>query len=196
MEVSFHFSRDFWQAHRFPWPVSTSVTAWLSLLLNPPEANTSVGISLPCVQSLAGFGFLGCQAVSWWWPVVAAGLGGDARSVTRQLLGFWATSFFPGLLSTELSTLSSELVLSRLEYRICCVCPSRRTALSVQWISGEKGSQDLTSSLFVSSVTTGVHWMLSAGPLDKELSTFSCGAPARLGFYVSVPGKSTDSIQD
>lgn len=38
--------------------------------------------------------------------------------------------------------------------------------------------------------------MLSAGPLDKELNTFSGGAPAQLVFYVSVPGKSSDSIQD
>lgn len=38
--------------------------------------------------------------------------------------------------------------------------------------------------------------MLSAGPLNKELNTFSRGAPAQLVFYVSVPGKGTDSILD
>lgn len=42
--------------------------------------------------------------------------------------------------------------------------------------------------------------MLSASntpyPPGKELNTFSRGAPAQLLFYVSVPGKGTDSIQD
>lgn len=70
MEVSLHFSRDFWQAHRFPRLVSTSVTAWLSLLLNPPEANMSVGISLPSVQCWLGLDFW----VSRQCPVVPSGV--------------------------------------------------------------------------------------------------------------------------
>lgn len=74
--------------------------------------------------------------------------------------------------------------------------PHAEMLLPVQCLTGEKGSDDAVSSLFVSSVSTGVRWMLSAGPLNEELNTFSHGAPAQLLCYVSVPGKGTGSIPD
>lgn len=93
----------------FPHITHGKALAWLSLLLNPPGANISDGISLPCVQSLAEFGILdsrqGPGGEQWCLVTGGAGLGGDARSVTRHLGSSFTTFSFPVFLPTELATL-------------------------------------------------------------------------------------------